>query len=471
MSKKETLESLQWLFDEAGFELNKKQKLFILHFINGEGHFLLCGLAGSGKSTVMKLLNIYYESKIIFCASSGVANLSLPDNIGSGTGHSILSLPTSPADELTYKKVSPTTQGLFGSSDLIEIVVIDEVYGYNSDVLDVIYRRLERFNKKTRKRKKRNIRLLLVGDPAQQVTITDENEERVFKERWGHHLMFRSSVWERFDFTVAVFDKVERQSDKVYTACLDVIRYNQTQRLGKCLEWLNKRCGARSGDDELVLAATNKTVDRLNQEALDKLTTPKIEFEGTIKGKFDMRDVLVKKDITLCEGALVMTTNNDAERRWVNGSRGVVTSVQPCEGVWVEFDNGEEHFVEYHTWENTESYIETDVKQEDGTTKDEMKKRVLGRLTTLPLLVAYSITISKSQGLTIKDNFSIDMEKPWLYTWQKMRSFGSQFLYVALSRGVEIEKVNLLTKIEPAHVKTCDESIKFWFECLEKSII
>ena len=93
MSKKETLESLQWLFDEAGFELNKKQKLFILHFINGEGHFLLCGLAGSGKSTVMKLLNIYYESKIIFCASSGVANLSLPDNIGSGTGHSILSLP------------------------------------------------------------------------------------------------------------------------------------------------------------------------------------------------------------------------------------------------------------------------------------------------------------------------------------------------------------------------------------------
>ncbi len=471
MRKKETLESLQWLFDKAGFELNEKQKLFILHFINGEGHFLLCGLAGSGKSTVMKLLNIYYESKIIFCASSGVANLSLPDNIGSGTGHSILSLPTSPADELTYKKVSPTTQGLFGSSDLIEIVVIDEVYGYNSDVLDVIYRRLERFNKKTKKRKKRNIRLLLVGDPAQQVTITDENEESIYRERWGHHLMFRSTVWDRFNFTVAVFDKVERQSDKVYTACLDVIRYNQTQRLGKCLEWLNKRCGARSGDDELVLAATNKTVDRLNQEALDKLTTPKTLFKGVIKGKFDMRDVLVKQDITLCEGALVMTTTNDIERRWVNGSRGVVTGVQPSEGVWVKFDDGEEHFVEYHTWENTESYVETGVKQEDGTTKDEMKKRVLGRLTALPLLVAYSITISKSQGLTIRDNFSIDMEKSWLYTWEKMRNFGSQFLYVALSRGVEIDKVNLLTKVEPAHVKTCDESIKFWFECVEKSII
>lgn len=467
----ETLDSLQWLFDRAGFTLNEKQKLFILYFINGEGHFLLNGLAGSGKSSVMRLLKIYYQDKIIFCASSGVANLSLPDNIGDGTGHSVLSLATEPATELNYKKVNLTTQGIFGKSDIVEIIVIDECYGYNSDTLDLIWRRIQRFNKKSRGRKARNIRLLLVGDCGQQVTITNEADEADFKNRWGHHLMFRSTVWDRFDFTIAVFDKVERQSDKVYAACLDVIRYNQKERFGKCLPWLNNHHKKRSGEGELILAATNKTVDRVNQEALDKLDAPKVVFNGDVKGKFDMRDVLVKKSITLCEGALVMTVNNDQDKRWVNGSRGVITSVLGNEGVWVKFDNGEEHFVEYHTWENNESYVEKDVPQEDGSVKDEMKKRKLGTLAALPLLVAYSITISKSQGLTITENFSIDMEDSWKYTWKKMRSFGSQFLYVALSRGVSIDKVNLLTEIEPAHVKTCQESIKFWYECLEKSII
>ena len=135
---KETLESLQWLFDKVPFELNTKQKAFLLHFINGKGNMTLAGLAGAGKSTVMELLKHYYQDRIVFLATTGVANLALPNNIGSGTAHSALSLPTEPSNELHHKKVNPSTQALLGSSDLIEIIVIDEIFGFNSDNLDMI---------------------------------------------------------------------------------------------------------------------------------------------------------------------------------------------------------------------------------------------------------------------------------------------------------------------------------------------
>lgn len=467
----ETEKSLDWLFKKVTFELNSKQKKFIVNFINSEKSFILQGLAGSGKSTIMCLLKDYYQDKILFTATTGVANLSLPNNIGNGTTHSCLSLATEPTNELHYKKVSPTTNNLLGSSDIVDIIVVDEAFGLNSDNLDLIWRRIQRYNKRTAKRKSRNIRLLLVGDSAQQVTIADDELQLELQRRWGHHLMFKSEVWKRFDFQVAVLDKVERQKDKVYMACLEVIRYNQKERFNKCLPWLNTLYNPNYDPDQLVLAATNKTVDKINQIALSRNPNKKVLFKGNITGKFNMKDVLVKKDITLCEGALVMLANNDREGRWVNGSRGVVTDIIHGEGVWVEFSNGDTHFVEYLEYENTETYVDKDVKQSDGTSKDEMKKKVLGRLVALPILIGYCISISKSQGLTITDNYVIEMEKPYLYTWEKLGSFGTQFLYVALSRASEKELVTLATKLEPSHIKVCQDSIDFWYECVDRSII
>jgi len=471
MSELETEESLKWLFNKVDFELNAKQRKFIVSFINSDKNFVLQGLAGSGKSTIMSLLKDYYQHSILFTATTGVANLSLPNNIGNGTAHSCLSLAMEPANELHYKKTSTTTNKLLGSSDTVQIIVVDEAFGLNSDNLDLIWRRIERYNKRTSKRKARKIRLLLVGDSAQQVTIADDNAQEELKRRWGHHLMFRSSVWDRFDFQVAVLDKVERQKDKVYMACLEVIRYNQKDRFEKCLPWLNTLYNPKYNPDQLVLAATNKTVDKINQSALSRNPNKKVVFKGEVTGKFNMKDVLIKKDITLCEGALVMLANNDRDGRWVNGSRGVVTDMIHGEGVWVEFKDGQTHFVEYIEYENTETYVEKDVKQNDGSNKDELRKKVLGRLVALPILIGYCISISKSQGLTLTDSYVIDMEKSYLYTWEKLGSFGTQFLYVALSRASEKELVTLATKLEPSHVKVCQESIDFWYECTEKSII
>ncbi len=464
-------EKLQKILEGLPFTLNEKQLNFVIRFINGEGHWCLNGLAGSGKSSIMLILKRYYEDEIVFFASSGVANLSLPESIGNGTGHSGLGLPMKPSTEINHKKISRKCSDLFASSDLVKIIVIDEFYGYNSDNLDMIHKRIQRFNKRSGKRKRRNIRLLGVGDPAQQVTIVDENTAEELENRWGHHLMFKADVWERFDFTYATLDKVERQNDKVFKACLDVVRYYEQGRFDKCLRWLNRQVNSHYPSDRLVLAATNKTVDVTNAKVLARNPNEKVTFYANLKGEFNMKDVLVKDKFVACVGLKVMTINNDIEDRWVNGSTGVITSVIQGMGVEVLFSNGETHLVENNLWENKEPFVATDVEQEDGTFKDELRERVLGSLEILPVVQASSFSISKSQGLTITEPFVIDFEETWLYTSNKLGSFGTNFVYVALSRALSVDLITLTRRVDPKHIKPCFESIDFWNYAAERSVI
>ena len=212
-------EKLAHVLSGLPITLNEYQLNFIKMFISTGGNWCLLGLAGTGKSTIMFVLKLYYGDEIVFFASSGVASLNMPNGIGDGTGHSSLALPLNPSTEYDHKKISSKCSGIFASSDLVKIIVIDEAYGYNSDNLDMIHRRITRFNKKTAKRGRRDIRLLLTGDPCQQITIADEEVKFELKKRWGHHLMFKSTVWDLFEFQYAVLGKVERQKDKAFKAC------------------------------------------------------------------------------------------------------------------------------------------------------------------------------------------------------------------------------------------------------------
>ncbi|AUR86306.1 P-loop containing nucleoside triphosphate hydrolase [Vibrio phage 1.084.O._10N.261.49.F5] len=465
-------EKFNSILEGLPFTLNEEQYNFLTHYISqGVGHAHLSGVAGAGKSLMMSILKKYYGESIVFFGSTGVSSQNLPDGIGIGTTHAYMSLPTKPSTTFNHTKVSGKCSNLFAKSDIIKIVVIDEAYIHNSDNLDMIWRRLERFNKRSNKRKKRSIRLLLVGDSCQSVTIADRDLKVELSNRWGSHLMFRSDVWERFAFTSYVLDKVERQDDKVFKACLDVIRYNQTGRLTKCLEWLNKRVCKEYGTDKVILAATNKTVDRINFQVLSENPNPKFHFKPFVTGSFDMKDTLMRADgVTLCEGLKVMTIVNSTGGEWINGSIGYITNIS-TEGCYVKFNHSnKEHFVPLYTWENKEVYTESSISK-DGVCINKIKERVIGQMTCIQLLPASCISISKSQGLTIKEDYVIDVENIGLYTSPKLEDFGTNFVYLALSRGVSIENVYLARPIQPDHIKCCNESIKYWFECKEKSVI
>ena len=163
------LERIEDLFGTLPFSLTKGQEIFLNRFTTSEGHFSLLGVAGSGKSTIMEILSRFYGNEIVFCASSGVANQQMPNEIGRGTAHRVMSLFRDISDPMGMKKVKKACQGLFGPSDLVKIIVVDEAFCLDSDHLHTMLKRIERFNKATRKRKQRKIRLLVVGDCLQRL--------------------------------------------------------------------------------------------------------------------------------------------------------------------------------------------------------------------------------------------------------------------------------------------------------------
>ncbi|UUW39760.1 hypothetical protein VP14_073 [Vibrio phage VPMCC14] len=462
--------TFEWLYEQSNVELNSKQKKFLELFINSKNNAVLQGLAGAGKSTLLKLLKKWYGDEIAIFCSTGVASQNLP--VSYGTAHSYLSMPIKPATELDYKKISPKCSGLMASSDKVKIICIDEAFLLNSDNLDVIHRRIERFNRKYKKRSRRNIRLLLVGDSGQSVTIADKVLQQELRSRWSHHLMFKSTVWDRFNFDYYVLDKVERQEDKVYKACLDVIRYNQQLRFNKCFEWLNKRCDGEYDPEWIYLSATNKVVDKINTSVINKNPNPKIDYKPIIKDDFNIKDTLVREGgTTLCKDLKVMAITNDEFGRWSNGSVGTVTAID-TQGCYVRFNHsGSEDYVELHKWENKEVYSEEVTDKETGEVHSELKERVVGSMVCIPLIPASSISISKSQGLTISEDYIIDLGEEYLYTWEKMEDFGTNFLYLALSRGVDINKVHLKKPVNSKFVKVSNESIEFWEYCKGRSLI
>lgn len=454
-------------YGELPFPLTKGQDIFLRKFTTGTGHWSLVGCQGSGKTTVMALLKKYYGDEIVFCASSGVASKQLPNNMGAGTAHRILGLSRDVSTPMSLKKVPTNCQQLFVPSSLIKIVVIDEAYAMDSDHLYQVLHRVARFNKKTSKRSERNIRILWVGDCLQRLPICDDDRKRILTERYGHWLAFKSRVWAEAGFQTYIFDEVKRTSDKVFKACQDVIRYGEEARYDGVLKWLNQRVVSNPDLSNLLLAPTRKTVGIANTRALEMNPNTKYRYEAKVWGKFDIKEAGIEPSVSFCVGQEIITTVNHQDGDYVNGDFGKIVSI--CEegkGVYVELkETSKIVFVEVCDAMEEEPYVEVGVPQEDGSIKDELKKKVVGGCNYLPILGSSGMTIARSQGRTFRVPINIDMEGTWLY---KNGDMGVALLLVAISRATCIENINLISPIKKEHIKVCRESVEYWHEVLAK---
>ena len=100
--------------------------------------------------------------------------------------------------------------------------------------------------------------------------------------------------------------------------------------------------------------------------------------------------------------------------------------------------------VEPETWEEYKYTYDTD--------KGELKKHVVGTFTQIPLILAWAITIHKSQGSTIP-SVHIDLDKG---------SFDHGQTYVALSRTEEISDISLANPIKDYDIKV-DPRVKDFY--------
>lgn len=453
--------------------LTEGQLTFIKDFIKGDGNFYLCGDQGSGKSTIMEVLSLYYKDEIIFCATSGIASVQMPNNIGAGTSHKVLSLTTEVSNDITIKKIKPPCQAIFGKSDLIKIVVVDEAFSWDSDNLFQAVKRKEHFDRKTAKRSKRNIRFLLVGDVLQRPPICDKVRKRLLVEKYGHWLMFRTKLWKEMDFTGHILTENKRQDttnkeDKFFAAALKAIRYGEEERYPKLLQWLNKRVNSKYDKTSMYLAPTNSMVNSYNAQYLARNPNDKMTFNAVLSGKFDMKECPVEWELTLAQGVEVITLVNDQENRWQNGSNAVV-EMMTTEGCYLKFDHsGETHFVPIYEFEAEETYIEAVAGIEEGSVISIQKRKKIGSCHMLPCKLSAGFTIARCQGRTFDKKGVVDVGTDWLYENEDMEDFMVAGLFVALSRFRSISQITLARPLKACNIKVCKDSLQFWNEQLAK---
>ena len=178
--------------------------------------------------------------------------------------------------------------------------------------------------------------------------------------------------------------------------------------------------------DRLESEVMDLTVIDTLDTVVDKHLLPKVQKAYKKVDEDITRTAGMDKCLRVCVGARVMLKRNiDVEAGLVNGAVGVVTgfhknnadsSIQIC-SVNVEFENAA-----------------GSVKIQRQTSTFEVLKSIFFTRKQFPLMLAFAITIHKSQGLSLKTAI-VDVGQ---------NSFGSGMTYVALSRVTSLNGLHLI---------------------------
>lgn len=408
-------------------ELNEEFKKAFHLMENTNENVFITGKAGTGKSTLLSYFKTNTRKKAVFLAPTGIAAL----NIGGQTIHSFFGFgPDITEDKI--KEIKDRRLKLFKS---LNTIVIDEISMVRADLLDYI----DIFLRKNLAKNTpfASVQIIIIGDLYQLPPVVTKDEKEIFKDKYKSPYFFDSNAFKKTNFHFIELEKIYRQKDQNFIKILNKIRNNTIEDKDLCV--LNERVGKIPKDENYLVYLTplNKKVKEINEEKLDLLKTEKHIFKAEIFGDF-IYDAPVEETLLLAEGAQVMFLNNDPQKRWVNGTLGIVLDFDINEDgektVMVELENGETVEVGPYTWEIFK------YKYDDKTKKIETE--TVGEFTQIPLKLAWAVTVHKSQGKTF-DKVMIDLSTG---------TFAHGQTYVALSRCTSLEGIFLKHPIQKKHI-------------------
>jgi ATP-dependent DNA helicase PIF1 len=412
----------------------------------GDPYVFVSGRAGTGKTTLVNHLRNTLDGNVVVVAPTGVAALQ----VRGVTIHSFFKFPPRlifPEEDIKKLK----DRRLYSK---IRLLIIDEISMVRADMIDAIDLFL-RVNGPKEGRPFGGVQVMFVGDLFQLPPVVRSEEMDVLRSRnYDAPFFFHAMCLHRQELTCVELKKIFRQKDTEFTDLLNAIRVNED--IPQALEIINAAC-YRSDQSEdssaITLTTTNAKADSINQRAIGAITGEQKTYVGKASGKFklDERNLPAPLNLTLKIGARVMFTANDKSmpRRWVNGSLATVTGFGE-EVIKVELDNpyGKVHVeVPSFVWETYQYEVDDET--------DQIKPVVIGAYEQFPLMLAWAVTIHKSQGKTL-DRVKVDLAGG---------AFAPGQVYVALSRCTTLEGISLAKPIRPFDIK-CDPYVKSFYQRL-----
>lgn len=400
-----------------------------LGLISAGRNVLISGKAGTGKSTLLReFLENTGNKEVLVTAPTGVAAL----NIEGFTIHRAFgfrpSMVLSDLEKGGSWHPSTMTWDVLKKTD---ILVVDEISMVRADLFDMMDQALRRI--RGNGDPFGGVQLVLVGDLLQLPPVVTPNEAELFNSVWESPYFFSAQVYTQLDLEEVTLTQVWRQADPTFIDLLNEVREGSVGE--ESLEILNQLVIPEfdAPDDWVTLTSRKSTVARINRQKLANLPTEKFVSVAEGTGELPANSFSGEDELHYAEGARVMTVINDPKDRFINGSFGQIVRATKHE-IDVRIDaTGEVVTLTPHTWEINRPGV-------DGS---RLVSETIGTIRQFPVILAWAITIHKSQGKTI----------PKLYIDLAGGTATDGQFYVALSRAVDLKHLRFSTPVEPRHIR------------------
>ena len=445
-SKKMNAENLTITLDEKAFsKLDEEQKKVYNALKDTDNNYFITGKAGTGKSYVLNLFRKTTNKRILVLAPTGIA----ARNVQGVTIHSAFGFDN--LVKISIEDLSSETIKLSREKEAVlkavDTIIIDEVSMVSADVFEKMNKILKIINQNDNMFGGKQV--VIVGDIFQLPPVVKEDAEREYLlNTYGGIHFFNSNAYKNSSFNFVELTINHRQkSDAQFFEILNNIRMGFLNKHD--IDILNSRRLLTDDiyDRYITIVPKRWMAEKINTERISNLGLPEYTYEAKVvygkkeneqswENKFPVNEKLI-----LRRGANIMMTYNDPNKRWVNGTLGIVAGLN---------DNSINVAIEGRLYK-----VEP--------TKFEQKKAIYknGRIEYVddlvieqyPILPAYAITTHKSQGQTYKD-VMCDVQG----------SFAAGQVYVALSRCTSLDGLHLRNYIEEKNVFVDKTVMKFYQE-------